>query len=138
MVVKIRDSNLDEIKTWVKNWSQKQEIVISVGPDASLSKSISSALEKESTKPILLITEDPGVGKSWLAYRVVSELMEKDHYGISVINGVNIRKQLFVKGDYMEKDNNKKELINRSIFILDDIGKSVGVVSSLYYIRRYL
>lgn len=130
-VVKIRNSNFHEITTWVKNWNQKQEIVVSVGHDTSLSKSISSASDKESTKPILLITGDPGAGKSWLAYRLVSELMEKDHYSISVINGTNIRKQLFVKSNnFMEKDDNKKELVNRSVFILDDIGTSVGVVSS--------
>ncbi|HSF49784.1 MAG TPA: adenylyl-sulfate kinase [Nitrososphaeraceae archaeon] len=130
-VVKIRNSNLSEIKSWVKNWNQKQEIVVSVGHDTSISKSISSASDRESTKPILLITGDPGAGKSWLAYRLVSELMENDHYSISVINGTNIRKQLFVKSNnFMEKDDNKKELANRSVFILDDIGTSVGVVSS--------
>ena len=59
-VIKIRDSNLHEIKNWLKNRNQNPEIVVSIGHDASLSKSISSASDKESTKPILLITGDPG------------------------------------------------------------------------------
>ena len=133
-VVKIRNSNLHEITTWVKNWNQKQDIILSVGHYTSLTKSISSASDKESTKPILLITGDPGAGKSWLAYRLVSELMEKNHYSISVINGTNIRKQFLVRSNsFMEQDDNKKEVVNRSVFILDDIGTSVEVVTLLLH-----
>ena len=59
--------------------------------------------------------------------RLALELMEKDHYSISVINGTNIRKRLLVKNSQKKNDNDKKGFSNSSVFILDDRGTSIGV-----------
>ena len=102
-IVNIRDSKVEELFDYVKNWDWQNRI----------------------GKPILLITGDPGLGKSWLAYRLVNELMS-DGYDIIRITGPNIQRTFFLKETQVKDLKN----LRKSVFILDDQGISFAEVNT--------
>lgn len=103
-VIEIRDSDLVNTKKWVEKWDWTDR----------------------KGKPILLITGDPGTGKSWLAYRLAYELME-DGYRVSRIIGTDIHQILI---DSFEEESKNFSDIEKFVFVLDDSGISIGEINT--------
>ena len=109
-LIGIRNFILSSLKHWIENWFE---------------------LSERSKKRILLITGKPGTGKSWLAYRLTIELMN-EHFSISKIDkGFDIHVLTgFGIQDKSETKDVKSQV--KPVFILDDKGIAVGVVSTSF------
>jgi hypothetical protein len=101
-IVKVRESNKEEISKWIDEWDWLNG----------------------RGKPILLLTGDPGMGKSWLACVVARELMEKG-YIIMKITGADVQETLFRDTD---ADGLKPQ--DKYVFVLDDRGISIEEVDA--------
>jgi hypothetical protein len=110
-VLEIREPMLRELKNWVENWFKN------------------SANTK---RPVSIITGQPGTGKSWLAYRLASELLG-EHYNISVVKGPDISNQLLISNNgNFRGDGEKYSVHKKHVFFLDDIG--TGIMEASYRI----
>ena len=103
-VVRIRDSSLLALKNWIKNWRSKTGL--------------------KGSKPILLITGQPGTGKSWFAYRLISELMGMQYNILIIAKTLDTYKQLLFSNELTVDDVQGRE---KNVFIFDDAGIKVGV-----------
>jgi DNA replication protein DnaC len=99
-ILNIQQSYFDMIKKWLELWDK-------------------------ANKPILVITGDPGVGKSWLSYELVSHFEDKGHKVYGVI-GADIKRHVLLADNEVDK---QKENEKFPFYILDDRGISVGEAS---------
>jgi DNA replication protein DnaC len=103
-IVSIRDSDLDELEKYIENWDW----------------------QNREGKPILLITGDPGSGKSWLAYRLIYKFIKEHRYKIFKVTGTDVTNSLLINSKE-EYDLKYKE---KAIFILDDWGVSIEEINA--------
>src|SRR5689334_14381959 len=106
-ILPIRQRSLDDLRNLINKWKKTSNLI-------------------NHDKSLLIITGDPGVGKSYLTFRLIKDLLgEIDVYkiiGPQISNYFDPDK--FKETRMIDGKNNNQEL--NSIFILDDAWISIG------------
>lgn len=100
----IQNKELKKIIKWIKDWHE---------------------LKGKDIERVLLITGEPGIGKSWFAYRVLEDCIKNSYYNIAVITRRQSIDSTIQKED--TKNLNSKEKV---VYALDDRGITIKETSS--------
>jgi hypothetical protein len=120
----LKQLNIDEIKRYYNVHDASRILNI----QRSYFDVIKKSLEfwDKANKPILVLTGDPGIGKSWLSYELVSHFAHKCHKVFGVI-GPDIKRYILLTDNAGDEQGENKKF---PIYILDDRGISIGEASS--------